>query len=58
MIASPCNKVCVMGAGQRYCLGCQRTLEEITRWSQLSDTERDAVLRQLAARKEEQACAK
>lgn len=47
-----------MGAGQRYCLGCQRTLEEITRWSQLSDTERDAVLRQLAARKEEQACAK
>lgn len=46
-----------MDAGQRYCLGCQRTLDEITRWSQLSDTERDAVIRQLAARKKEQTCA-
>lgn len=47
-----------MDAGQRYCLGCQRTLDEITRWSQMNDSEREAVMRQLAARKKEQACAK
>ena len=47
-----------MDAEQRYCLGCQRTLEEITLWSQMSDAQREAVMAQLAARKEEQACAK
>ncbi|MEX2199260.1 MAG: DUF1289 domain-containing protein [Burkholderiales bacterium] len=49
-IASPCNKVCVMDAEQRYCLGCRRTLEEIARWSALSDEERRAVLLALATR--------
>ncbi|HEU4647049.1 MAG TPA: DUF1289 domain-containing protein [Burkholderiales bacterium] len=49
-IASPCNKVCVMDAEQRYCLGCRRTLEEIARWSTLSDEERRAVLLALATR--------
>ena len=47
-----------MDAEQRYCLGCQRTLEEITLWSQMSDAQREAVMAQLAARKEERACAK
>ncbi len=47
-----------MDAAQRYCLGCQRTLDEISRWSQMSDAERAAVMARLAARKEEQACAK
>lgn len=55
---SPCNKVCVMDAERRYCLGCQRTLEEIARWSEMSDAEREAVMAQLAARKESQACAR
>jgi hypothetical protein len=49
-IASPCNKVCVMDAEQRYCLGCRRTLEEIARWSALSDEERRVVLLALATR--------
>lgn len=47
-----------MDAVQRYCLGCQRTLDEIARWSQMSDAEREAVMAQLAARKEAQSCAK
>lgn len=46
-----------MDAANRYCRGCQRTLEEIARWSDMSDAEREAVLAQLAARKEVQACA-
>ncbi len=47
---SPCNKVCVMDAENRYCRGCQRTLDEIARWSQMSDAEREAVRAALPAR--------
>ena len=39
MIASPCTKVCVMDAEQRYCLGCGRSLDEIARWAQMSDAD-------------------
>jgi hypothetical protein len=49
-VASPCNKVCVMDAEQRYCLGCRRTLDEIARWGALSDEERRAVLLALPTR--------
>lgn len=54
---SPCNKVCVMDAQNRYCRGCQRTLHEIARWGEMSDAEHAAVLAQLLVRKEIQACA-
>jgi len=57
-LKSPCTKVCAMDAESRYCLGCQRTLDEIARWGAMSDAEREAVMAQLAARKEAQACAK
>jgi uncharacterized protein len=56
LIASPCTKVCVMDAEQRYCLGCRRTLDEIGRWGGMSDAERQQVLDQLPARKEAQSC--
>jgi predicted Fe-S protein YdhL (DUF1289 family) len=32
------------------CLGCRRTLDEIARWSAMSEEERAAVLRQLPQR--------
>ena len=47
---SPCTKVCVMDADNRYCLGCQRTLGEIARWSEMADAERAAIAAQLPAR--------
>jgi predicted Fe-S protein YdhL (DUF1289 family) len=47
-----------MDAGQRYCLGCQRTLEEIARWGGMDEDQRRAVLAELPARKEAQACAR
>ena len=50
MIASPCVKVCVMDAEQRYCTGCLRTLAEIAGWGEMSENERAAVLAQLPAR--------
>ncbi|MEE2716422.1 MAG: DUF1289 domain-containing protein [SAR324 cluster bacterium] len=33
-----------------HCLGCLRTLEEIGRWSAMSDEERRAVMAQLPQR--------
>ena len=52
---SPCTKVCVMDADNRYCLGCKRTLGEIARWSEMSEGERAAVAAQLPARRSENA---
>ncbi len=42
-----------MDAENRYCRGCRRTLEEIARWSEMSDAEREAVLGALPARASE-----
>jgi predicted Fe-S protein YdhL (DUF1289 family) len=39
-----------MDAQTGYCRGCQRTLDEIARWSAMSDAEREAVLAELPAR--------
>ena len=40
-----------MDAEQRYCLGCKRTLGEIARWGEMSESERAAVVAQLPARR-------
>jgi predicted Fe-S protein YdhL (DUF1289 family) len=43
---SPCINVCVLDA-QRSCMGCRRTLDEITRWSRMSAAEQWAVMARL-----------
>ena len=48
---SPCTKVCVMDAENRYCRGCKRTLNEIARWGEMTDQERADVMATLALRK-------
>ena len=50
MIESPCTKVCVMDAEDRYCLGCKRTLGEIARWGEMTDVERARVMAMLPER--------
>jgi predicted Fe-S protein YdhL (DUF1289 family) len=47
---SPCTKVCVMDEDDRYCLGCKRTLGEIARWGEMSETEQAAIIAQLRNR--------
>jgi predicted Fe-S protein YdhL (DUF1289 family) len=48
---SPCVKVCVMDPQQGLCGGCHRTLDEISRWGEMSNSEREAVMRELPARR-------
>jgi predicted Fe-S protein YdhL (DUF1289 family) len=40
-----------MDAAGRYCLGCWRTLDEISAWGGMSEAEQAAVLAQLDARR-------
>jgi predicted Fe-S protein YdhL (DUF1289 family) len=43
-------KVCTYDPGTGLCLGCGRTLEEITAWFSLTDDERRAVMEKLPER--------
>jgi predicted Fe-S protein YdhL (DUF1289 family) len=49
-IQSPCNKVCTIDAASGLCAGCGRTLDEIARWSTLSDSERARIMAELPQR--------
>jgi predicted Fe-S protein YdhL (DUF1289 family) len=48
---SPCIKVCQMDPARGLCTGCRRTLDEIARWSAMSDAERETVMAELEKRK-------
>ena len=49
-IDSPCVKICVVHPGEGLCVGCLRTLDEIARWSSMSDGERAEITAALPAR--------
>jgi len=51
VVKSPCVNWCEMHPQTGYCLGCFRTLDEIARWSSLSDDEQRAINQQLPLRK-------
>ena len=42
-----------MDGEQRYCLGCWRTLAEISGWGSMSDAEQAAVLKKIERRRAE-----
>lgn len=48
---TPCIKVCQMDPVKGVCIGCCRTLDEIARWSAMSEAERSRVLDQLEERR-------
>jgi 2-hydroxychromene-2-carboxylate isomerase len=48
-LKSPCVNVCALDPASGICRGCGRTLDDIARWSSLSDSERDAIMDKLAA---------
>jgi len=50
-IETPCIQVCILEPATRLCRGCGRTLDEIARWSALSDAERRRVMAELPERR-------
>ncbi|BES71906.1 hypothetical protein RE428_29240 [Marinobacter nanhaiticus D15-8W] len=51
-VRSPCVSVCALDEND-ICIGCQRTADEITRWSQMSDEERLQVMKLVIQREDE-----
>jgi uncharacterized protein len=49
---TPCINVCVIEPSSGFCLGCGRTLEEISQWGGLNDRAREAIRNTLADRLE------
>lgn len=49
-IESPCVKLCVVHPEERLCVGCFRTIEEISQWSRLTPAARAAVIADLPER--------
>jgi len=49
-VKSPCNKVCQLDPKTGLCIGCARTLEEITRWAAMTDAERERIIAELPQR--------
>lgn len=49
-IESPCVKLCVVHPEARICVGCFRSIDEISGWSQLTPEERRAIMAELPSR--------
>lgn len=49
-IESPCVKLCVIHPEARLCVGCLRSIDEITMWSRMSADTRRSVMAELPAR--------
>lgn len=49
-VDSPCTKICTVHPVERLCVGCLRTIEEITAWSRMTPETRAAIMAELPAR--------
>jgi predicted Fe-S protein YdhL (DUF1289 family) len=49
-IVTPCIKVCVVDGETGLCMGCFRTLSEVAGWARLDESQREAIMGELAAR--------
>lgn len=49
-VPSPCIQICIIEPGDGLCVGCARTLDEIARWSEMSNEARSAVMQSLSQR--------
>ncbi len=48
---SPCVRVCILDRVHRLCIGCYRTLDEISFWTRYNQAERRAVLTEIETRR-------
>jgi predicted Fe-S protein YdhL (DUF1289 family) len=48
-VASPCVDICRLDA-RGLCVGCRRTIQEISEWARASEARRREILRDIARR--------
>ena len=46
-VQSPCVKLCTIHPAERICVGCYRSIDEISAWSRLTPAERTAIMAEL-----------
>lgn len=51
-IESPCINICYMSPDTGWCEGCQRNIDEISRWSTTSDVDKRRILAAVADRRD------
>ena len=49
-IESPCVQICVVHPETRICIGCYRTIDEITDWSRMTPEARRIIMDDLPSR--------
>ena len=49
-IESPCVKLCSVHPVERICIGCLRSIEEITAWGRMTPETRSAIMEELPSR--------
>ncbi len=50
-IQSPCVKICTIHPLERICTGCLRTIEEISTWGKMTESERASLILELPKRR-------
>lgn len=50
MTSSPCVKICVVDPVGGLCIGCGRTVEEISAWLEMTETEKVRLMATLPTR--------
>tara|TARA_X000000950_G_scaffold73686_1_gene91783 strand:+ start:446 stop:631 length:186 start_codon:yes stop_codon:yes gene_type:complete len=50
-MASPCQAICVMSDCGAHCVGCYRTLDEISRWMTYTQEEKKNVVAKIKTRR-------
>lgn len=50
-VDSPCQKICVIHPKARLCVGCLRTVDEISKWSRMTPDARRAIMDTLDSRR-------
>jgi uncharacterized protein len=49
-VQSPCVKLCVVHPEARICIGCLRSIDEISAWSRMTHEARSLLMAELPAR--------
>lgn len=52
-IESPCVRLCVIEPVSRLCLGCHRSIDEISAWTRMTPEERRTIMAVLPGRAEQ-----
>ena len=47
---SPCVKICIIHPQANICTGCFRSIDEISSWSNMSESERKGIIKELPNR--------